>query len=161
MKRLVMWMTMLAVTGGSWTFAGEHPEHPKKVEHPEHPKGTAQEHKIEMLKEAEAIKAYAKEIESVVKEYNLPVMSIDGKGVLVSKDTKLVKIHTDKIIRYKGDTYFACADFKDPKSNTMYDFDFFMTKTPTGWAMDKVLYHKRDGKLQCTYNEQCEPVPVK
>ena len=167
MKKLVSMIVVAGLVGFSGLgFAGEHPEHPTQKVKKEHPTQTKKEHpehqtkKIEMLTHKQMVKSYVKEIEHLVKNYNLPVMTVEGKGVLVPKDTRLVKIHTKKIIRYNGDTYFACADFSSRKTGAKYDFDFFMTKNGKGWKMEKVLYHKLDGKLQLTYNDQCEAIPV-
>ena len=74
---------------------------------------------------------------------------------------KLVRIHTDRIVQLADDTFFACADLKEPEGKkTKLDLDFYVVRKGGDWVMDKVLVHKVAGKPRYTYNDKNEMVPV-
>ena len=129
-------------------------EHPK--EHPTNPKRQAKDNIAEFNT---AVEKYARDTIKATK--TLPVQNLKGEKVKIAGTIELVRIHKDKVIRYEGDTYFACADFiaTDGEKKTNYDFDFFMTKGSDGWRPDRVLLHKIEGKLQMTYKDN-KPAPV-
>ena len=106
-----------------------------------------------------AVENYVKDTLKVAN--TLPVQNLKGEKVIIPGTVELVRIHKDKVIRYEGDTYFACADFvaTDGEKKTNYDYDFFMTKSGDKWNLDRVLLHKIDGKLQITYKDN-KPVLV-
>lgn len=110
---------------------------------------------------------FSRAVEDWVKETlkntgTLPVRNIQGERVAIPGKLELVRIHKDRIIRYEGNTYFACADFvaKSETTETMYDMDFFMTRVNGSWKLDKILLHRINGKLQLIYEDN-KPVPVK
>ena len=144
----------LALVSGCKKLAehpGEHPEHPAPGD-----KKTSELSKEDLVKEyTAAIETY---LGSRQKEGPLPIEDVGGKAVSVKGPLRLVRIHTDKIVRYKGDTYFACSDFEESDGKA-YDLDFFMERTPSGWRMERLLLHKIDGKLQMTYRDN-DPVPL-
>lgn len=140
--------------------AGEHPtEHPS-----EGTEGAAKshtEHTLDLKKEfTTAVEGYVKK--TLAEKGTLPVRDVQGKDVSLPGELKLVKIHKDRIVRYKDDTYFACSDFIEKEGNkeTGIDLDFFMTKKGDEWTTDRILLHKVNGKPMLTYVNN-EPTPVK
>ena len=154
-----IWMAAvaLALASGCKKLAehpGEHPEHPAPGDKKSSGQGSLG--KDQLVKEySAAIQDY---VESRQKGGALPIEDVGGKAFSVKGPLRLARIHTDKIIRYKDDIYFACSDFEEPQGRT-YDLDFFMERTPSGWRMQKLLLHKINGKLQMTYKDN-EPVPL-
>ncbi len=133
-------------------------EHP--MEHPSEEKAAAKKHPMDLKAEfTGAVEEYVKK--TLAEKGTLPVQDVHGKDVPLPGTLTLEKIHKDKIIRYKDDTYFACSDFleKDGKKETKLDLDFFMTKSGDQWTTDRILLHKINGKLQMTYVNN-EPTPV-
>lgn len=163
----------LALASAAPSWAGEHPkehptaagqEHPKqeskgkKNEHPpghEHPVGSKHWNK-QMRKE------FNEAVEDHVRR-----TSVDG-AFKVQDDKlgkewplKLVGVHKKRIVNLGGSSFFACADFKTVSGEkAKLDLDFYATKSPDGWKIDKTVIHKVDGKPRYTYNEKNEMVPV-
>ena len=54
------------------------------------------------------------------------------------------------------------ADFKtvEKGAKDKLDLDFYATKGPDGWKIDKTVIHKVNGKPRYTYNDKNEMVPV-
>lgn len=131
-------------------------EHP--TEHPQLPfkKQTQQDLNKEF---SSNLKDYIQD--TLKKTGTLPIKNINGEDFAIPGKLELVRIHEDKIIRYKDNTYFACADFiaKSNQTETNYDLDFFMSKSDGVWKLDRILLHKINSKLQMTYKDN-EPVPV-
>lgn len=148
-----------------WMGGGEHPaEHPEEGEG-EHPEKNAKEPgaRAELSRE-EMVQEYTMALKGYLEENKgsaLSIQDVNGHPTPIAGELELVKIHDDKIIRYEGDTHFACSDFRVASADggTDYDLDFFMERSPTGWTMKRILLHKINGKLQLTYKDN-EPVPV-
>ena len=147
----------LLVLGFSvYVYSQEHPSQ----EHPWPPKKTAKEETKNVSSEfSKAVESYIKE--TIKSTGTLPVRDIGGKNVKISGELEFVRIHKEKIVLYKDNTYFACADFiaKSADVETNYDLDFFMAKTKDGWKLNKLLLHKINGELQMTYRNN-EPSPL-
>lgn len=77
-------------------------------------------------------------------------------------ELKLIRVHKHKIVHLGAESFFACADFKTVgkgrKENL--DLDFYATKGPDGWKIDKTLVHKVGGKPRYTYNQKNEMIPA-
>ena len=163
----------LALTSAAMSQAGEHPkEHPTappaqqqtakplaKEEHPagnEHPVGSKAWNK-----------QMRKEFNEVVENH---VRQQSADGAFTVKDDKLGKewalkllgVHKKRIVNLGGNSFFACADFKTVGTGekAKLDLDFYATKGPDGWRIDKTVIHKVNGKPRYTYNEKNEMVPA-
>ena len=175
MRRIILAMPFsLALTSAVMSQAAEHPkEHPTaappkqqtakpsaKEEHPaghEHPVGS---------------KAWNKQMH---KEFNEAVENHVSQqsagGAFTVKDDKLGKewalklvgVHKKRIVQLEGNSFFACADFKTVGTGkkAKLDLDFYATKGPDGWKIDKTVIHKVNGKRRFTYDSQNNMVPVK
>ncbi|MBI5624361.1 MAG: hypothetical protein HY924_11335 [Elusimicrobia bacterium] len=163
----------LALAAAVPSWAGEHPkEHPTaapaereaakpsvKSEHPaghEHPVGS---------------KAWNSQMR---KEFNETVESHVSResagGAFKVKDDKLGKewalklvgVHKKRIVGLGGRSFFACADFETvgKGEKAKLDLDFYATKGPDGWKIDKTVIHKVNGKPRYTYNDKNEMVPA-
>lgn len=174
MKKIMLALPFsLALTSAATSQAGEHPkEHPTtapaqqqtakpsaKEEHPaghEHPVGSKAWNK-QMRKE------FNKAVEDHVRRQS-------AGGAFTVKDDKLDKewalklvgVHKKRIVQLVGNSFFACADFKTVKKGAKdkLDLDFYATKGPDGWQIDKTVIHKVNGKPRYTYNEKNEMVPT-
>jgi hypothetical protein len=155
-------------------LTGEHPsEHPKTSEHPtEHPKNV-KEHPRRSKEHPSKGKEHLSEHPKKVKEIKINDLAKEIKKY-VDKDTKLKggyfmvydnkanktlllklkKIHKDKLAKVSRDTYFACADFEDPKGK-IYDIDIFMQdKHRDHMTVTEVSIHKEAGKPRYTWHEK-------
>ncbi len=134
----------------------EHPEEEKDGE--EHPDEEKSEHpdqgKSDMTREEEFLFALENYIDDQLEENgSLPVENLEGDRVNIKGTLSLEKLHRDKVIEYSEDTFFVCADFvaEAGGKETAYDFDFFMNDTDDGWEIDRILFHKKNGKKHITY----------
>ena len=174
MRRIILAMPFsLALTSAVMSQAAEHPkEHPTaappkqqtakpsaKEEHPaghEHPVGSKAWNK-QMRKEFNEV------VENHVKK-----QSVDGAFKVTDEKLgkawplKLVGVHKKRIVQLEGNSFFACADFKtvEKGAKDKLDLDFYATKGPDGWKIDKTVIHKMNGKPRYTYNDKNEMVPV-
>jgi hypothetical protein len=69
-----------------------------------------------------------------------------------TRQLKLKKIHTEKIMEMRDGTSFVCADFTDA-TGELVDVDFFMQPSSTGTVdqVTQVQIHKVNGKQRFTY----------
>ncbi|MEW6736953.1 MAG: hypothetical protein AB1489_37035 [Acidobacteriota bacterium] len=82
---------------------------------------------------------------------------------------EFVKVHDDKVSiikaksEYDTDTYFACTDFKEPATGTIYDLDFWMKMQISGkLKVTKARIHKVGGEARFTYEgDKIVDIPVK
>ncbi len=162
----------LALASAVASRAAEHPkehptapaaqEHPKGKEHPaghEHPVGSKAWTK-------EMNKGFAKAVEDYVAQ-----RSSAGGGAFKIQDEKLgrewalklIGVHKKRVVHLGEQHFFACADFKTIENGKKekLDLDFYASKTPDGWKIDKTVIHKVDGRPRYTYNEKNEMAPVK
>lgn len=180
MKKIILALPLsLALMSAAALRAGEHPK--------EHPTAAGQEHHKEHPKEHPAAKkehpaghehpagskAWNKQMR---KEFNEAVehhveRESAAEGAFKVKDDKLGKewalkligVHKKRIVGLGGNSFFACADFKpvEKGSKDKLDLDFYATKGPDGWKIDRTVIHKVNGKPRYTYNEKNEMVPAK
>ncbi|MBI4424399.1 MAG: hypothetical protein HY554_11755 [Elusimicrobia bacterium] len=157
----------LALAFAAQAQAGEHPkEHPTgqpaksqaKEEHPaghEHPVGSKAWNKQMRTEFNEAVEDHVRK-QSVDGAFN-----VNDEKLAVTWPLKLLGVHKKRIIQLDGNSFFACADFKTVSGEkAKLDLDFYATKGPEGWKIDKTVIHKVDGKPRYTYNEKNEMVPV-
>lgn len=154
----------LALVSAAPVWGGEHPrEHPKESSGKEHPgekhEAGSKAWEKQMHKEfVKAVKAHVKERKAAEGSFRIE----DEKLGKVWK-LKLLRVHKKRVVGLGGKSFFACADFKSVEkgSKDKLDLDFYATKGPDGWKIDKVLIHKVNGKPRYTYNDKNERVPVK
>lgn len=174
MRKIMLALSLgLALTSAALSQAGEHPkEHPtgapaqqtdKASDKKEHPAG--HEHPV-------GSKAWTKqmnkEFNNVVEDHVAKKAAAEGGAFGIKDDKlgkewalKLVGVHKKRIVNLGGNSFFACADFKTVSGEkAKLDLDFYATKGPEGWKIDKTVIHKVDGKPRYTYNEKNEMVPV-
>jgi hypothetical protein len=157
----------LALASAAPSWAGEHPkEHPTASgqEHPkEESKGKKNEHPVGSK---HWNKQMRREFNEAVEDH---VRRMSAGGAFKVQDEKLGKewelkligVHKKKIVHLGGESFFACADFKTVGGEkAKLDLDFYATKSPDGWKIDKTVIHKVDGKPRYTYNEKNEMVPA-
>lgn len=156
----------LALAHAAPAYAAEHPEHPtgapaKKQAKEEHPAG--HEHPV-------GSKAWNKQMRKEFTEAvgnHVKAQSVDG-AFSVKDDKlgktwplKLVGVHKKRIVHLGDKSFFACADFQTVSGEkAKLDLDFYATKGPEGWKIDKTVIHKVNDKPRYTYNEKNEMVPV-
>ena len=159
----------LALASAVPSWAGEHPkEHPtaapaQKQEHPkEHPAG--HEHPVgSQAWNKQMRQEFSKAVEDYVDRRTAAEGAFKVKDDKLGKEwaLKLVGVHKKRIVNLGGQSFFACADFKTVSGGkAKLDLDFYATKGPEGWRIDKTVIHKVDGKPRYTYNEKNEMVPV-
>lgn len=176
MKKIILALPLsLALTSAAALRAGEHPrEHPAAAVHEQHKEHPAAKKEHPAGHEHPAgSKAWNKQMH---KEFNEAVEhhvehESAASGAFKIKDNKLGKewalklvgVHKKRIVGLGGNSFFACADFKtvEKGSKDKLDLDFYATKGPEGWKIDRTLIHKVNGKPRYTYNEKNEMVPVK
>ena len=163
-----VFVCLFAALGLSGCKDSGSPEHPRGFLSYAHAQQPNQEHILTPAQSQKGmIEEFSRAVEDYVKETlkitgTMPVRNIQGESVAIPGKLELVRIHKDRITRYEGNTYFACADFvaKYGISKTYYDLDFFMTKMEDKWKLDKILLHNIDNELQLIYEDN-KPVPVK
>ncbi|MEW6732096.1 MAG: hypothetical protein AB1489_12280 [Acidobacteriota bacterium] len=173
---LVLCCTLTLGLTRTASLAQEHPgktkEHPGKTQ--EHP-GKAKEHPG---KPAPPRELSAEEIRTAIREHIDGVLKVNT-NLFPVKDTvakppaslklEFVKVHDDKVSIIKAkktgetDTYFACTDFKDPKTGTVYDLDFWMKQQANGkLKVVDTKIHKVGGQARYTYEgDTIVDIPVK
>lgn len=166
MRIFLLCAALLAAAG---LQAAEHPEHPKGKEHPaghEHPAGDAKGNPAVGSKKwkAQVKKEYTAAVEAYVKEQSEGKPGFPVKDDKLGKqwDLRLANIHKNKIVHLGDDRFFACADFKtvEKGKKDKVDLDFYASRNPQGWKLDKVVIHKVNGKPRFTYDEKNEMVPA-
>lgn len=171
---MIRWLSLATLLFFASTLrAAEHPEHPTgpaktpdaKHEHPAGGGKKAQEPSVgSKAWKAMVRKEYNAAVEDYVRAQSAGKAGLPAQDDKLGKqwDLKLINVHKDKIVHLGDDKFFACADLKtvEKGKKDKVDLDFYATKTPDGWKMDKVVIHKVNGKPRFTYNEKNEMVPA-
>lgn len=148
--RIGKWMVGLIVVSIPFFIrAGEHPaEHPK-----EHPAEHSKEHS-KTTAPAEKRPVTMAELEKAIVASRKGITEIQDPVTKKKLKLRLVKVHRDRLSRVSGDTYFACADFKDPDGK-IYDLDVFMKgDSPESLVETEVTLHKEQGKPRYNWVEK-------
>ncbi len=137
-----------------FVFADEHPS--------EHPTEKQKETKTEEKKPTvdEFRKAAYDHIKKIAGE-NKGIYPVHDDKEKKDRKLKFDKMHEKKLTHVEENVYFACMDFMEGqgKKANKIDMDFFMEFSDDGWALQKVMIHKVNGKLRLKYVNN-KPVPV-
>lgn len=134
-RRIVLPLLALAVvlvSMGATLLAAETAAKPEKAAAPG----------IDKNELADAIEAHVKEVEAAGGGFYSIKDPVGGNTLQL----KLVKVHRERVSQVAPETYFACADFKDPKGN-VWDIDTFMKGPDKDHLVyDDATIHKENGK---------------
>ncbi|MBI4249069.1 MAG: hypothetical protein HY611_06160 [Elusimicrobia bacterium] len=178
-KIMLLTLLSLSLALAAPLWADEHPmehpaEHPaaappaktqtdkpaRKAEHPaghEHPAGSKAWNK-QMRKEFNKVV-----VDHVKKQSAGGAFKVQDEKLGKEWALKLISVHKKRIVNLGGSSFFACADFKSvvKGDKAKLDLDFYATKGPEGWTIDKTIIHKVNAKPRYTYNSKNEMVPAK
>ncbi|MBI5631312.1 MAG: hypothetical protein HY921_10575 [Elusimicrobia bacterium] len=167
MKKMIPALALgLALASAAASRAGEHPkEHPsapsgtvESAPAGEHPKG--HEHPVGSKAWT---KAMNKEFTKAVEDHVAQRSAAEGGAFKIQDEKlgkewalKLIGVHKKRVVHLGDQRFFACADFKtvEKGKKDKLDLDFYASKTPEGWKIDKTVIHKVNGKPRYTYNEK-------
>ncbi|MBI3950610.1 MAG: hypothetical protein HY314_09165 [Acidobacteria bacterium] len=147
----LVWAMLLAF--GSITLAVQEQPGQHAQEHPgEHPGKESEPVTADMIRQG-----ILSHIQTVTAK-NDGVFPIRDEKTGQDLKLEFVKVH-DNVSVIKGETYFACTDFKDQASGNIYDLDFWMKRKDGAMKVVETKIHKVNGEPRYTYKDD-EIAPV-
>jgi hypothetical protein len=161
MRLLLLLILSLVISAPGAINAGEHPkEHPSTHEHPK--KKKRKKKKLKWVKHQATMRAFVQAVEDHValKSEEDGSFQVYDKKLKKTWKLELDRIHKKRIARLSGNSFFACADFKQVDGKNKLDLDFFVSRKDGTFTVDEVAVHKVNGKKRYTYNKRNKRVPV-